>query len=94
MHNSQSKDQGTVLKTNLWLPKGQGAEGGWTGALRLAFAHWGLWNDWPVGPAVEHREPYPIFFDDLLGKRMCERKWMCMGITESLCCTAEIIITL
>ena len=22
--------------------------GGWTGGLRLAYAHWGIWNDWPM----------------------------------------------
>ena len=35
---------------NLWLPKGTGGGGlGWTGSLGLAYAHWGIWNDWPVG---------------------------------------------
>jgi len=55
------------LKTNLWLPKGIGAGEGL-----------GLW-DWHMptevygmtsqqGPAIQHRELYPIFCDNLMGK--------------------------
>ena len=36
-----------TLKTNSWLPKGTGC-GGMEG-LGLAYAHCGIWNDWPTG---------------------------------------------
>ena len=45
---------------------------GWTGALGLAYGrcHGGAWNGWPTGgPAVQHRELYPTFRDNLYGKR-------------------------
>ena len=46
------------------------------------------------GPAVEHRELYPIFCDNLYEKRIWKRIDMGICITESLCCTAEMITTL
>ena len=45
------------------------------------------------GPAVEHRELYPVSCDKLCGKRIFER-WICVRMTRSLDCTAEIITTL
>ena len=47
------------------------------------------------GPAVEHRELYPICFDNLRGKES-EREWMdvCVYMTGSLRCTAKMITTL
>ena len=41
-----------------------------------------------------YRELYPVFCDNLYGKRTWKRMVMCMCLTESLCCTAEIIATL
>ena len=38
------------------------------------------------GPAVEHRELYPVFCDDLCGKRIWERMEVCTCITEKHCC--------
>ena len=37
-----------------------------------------------MGPALEHRELYPIFCDHLCGKRICKRMDVCICITESL----------
>ena len=42
------------------------------------------------GPAVQHREHYPIFYDNLCGKKIYKRMDMNICTTESLCCTAEI----
>ena len=68
----------------------RGDRWGWGGGDGL-----GIW-DWHLhtvvygmtgqqGPAVQHREHYPIFCDNLCGD-IC--------ITESLNCTAEMITTL
>ena len=50
---------------------GAGVEGwGWTGVLGLALMHtevYGTIGQW--GPAIQHREFYPIFCDNLYGKR-------------------------
>ena len=46
------------------------------------------------GPAVEHRELYPIFCGNPCGKRIWKRMNVCTCTNESLCCTAEIIMTL
>ena len=69
-----------TLKTNLWLPRGQ------VGGFGLGVWHWhmhtevfGIIGQWgpavehkelyPIwGPAVEHRELYPPFWDNLCGK--------------------------
>ena len=45
------------------------------------------------GPAVEHRELYPIFCDHLCRKES-EGEWMCTCVTEALCCTEEMITAL
>ena len=41
------------------------------------------------GPTVQHRELYSILCNDLYEKRISERGDICLGITDSLCCTAE-----
>ena len=67
----------------------------WVGIWELAYAHYCIWNGWPMGDlSVAHRELYPIFCDHLYGKRIGKRmdKYIC--ITESLCCAAEINTTL
>ena len=48
----------------------------------------GMDGQW--GPAVEHRELYSIFCDNLYRKRTWKRMDTCICIFESLCCTAEI----
>ena len=45
-------------------------------------------------PPIWHRELYAIFCDNLYEKRIRKKMDMCTGITESLYCTAEIIVTL
>ena len=82
------------LKTNIWFPKGAGGERD----------RWRVW-DWHVhtevygmtgqrGPAIEHRELYPISQFHLCGKRIWKRTDLCPCSTESPCCTAEMIRTL
>ena len=60
-----------TLKTNLWLQKGTGGQG----RDGLGVWDWHMYTevhgmDGRQGPAVEHREFYPIFFDNLYGKRI------------------------
>ena len=72
---------------------GKGGEQG--DGLGLGFWHihtimYGM--DGQQGLAVQHREQlYPIFHNNLYGKRIGKRKDMCICITESLRCIAEII---
>ena len=47
----------------------------------------------PRGPPVQHRELYPVFCDNLYGKRI-RVNGMGIFMTGSLCCTAEIITVL
>ena len=43
------KRETQTLKTNLWSQRRQVVEGKrWTGGLGLAYAHWGIWNEWPM----------------------------------------------
>lgn len=60
----------------------------------MAYAHWGLWNDWPMRTCCRAQGPLPIFCDHLCGKRNWKRVEVCLCITESLGRTAEIITTL
>ena len=46
------------------------------------------------GPAVQHRERYPVLCDPLYGKRTGKRMEVSTGTTEALCCTAQVITTL
>ena len=41
---------------------------GWTGGLGLAYAHCGIWNNWPVGTCCVAQGFYPTFCDNLYGK--------------------------
>ena len=82
-----------TLKTNLWLPK---RTGGWErdelGFCDLAHSvMYGMTGHW--GPAVQHREPYPVFCGGLCGKIIGKRMDVYICVTESLCCTAEMITT-
>ena len=87
----QKRKRLTHFEKCMVTKEGSCGEEGWTGGLGLAYAHWGIWNDWPTGPALEHREFYPVFFDSLRGKRTWKRMDMCICTTGSLCCTAEMI---
>ena len=43
----------------------------WTGSLGLAYAQYvvyGMTGQW--GPAIQHRELYPIFCDNLYGEKI------------------------
>ena len=43
--------------------------------LGLAYAHWGMWNDWQGEPAVYDRELYPVFWMVYVGKES-EKEWI------------------
>ena len=45
------------------------------------------------GPAIQHKYFYPVFCDNLCGKRIRENGYVC-NMTGSLCCTAKIITAL
>ena len=67
-------------KTNLWLPKGTG---GGRDELRVWDWHihtevYGMIGQW--GPAVEHRELYPIFCVMICVGKESERDWMCVYV--------------
>ena len=49
----------------------------------------GMIGQW--GPAVEHRELYPVFCDNLDGKEFEKTMDGCVCITESLCCTDNLV---
>ena len=53
---------------------------------------YGMIGQW--GPAVQHRELYPVFSDNLRGKRIYKRMDMCICMAESFRCTADIITIL
>ena len=57
---------------NLWLPKGTGQGVGRRDGLGVWdwHMHTVVWNDWPTGICYIARELYPIFCDDLCGKRI------------------------
>ena len=46
------------------------------------------------GHAVQHRALYLMFYDHLGRKRILKGRDVCVDISESLCCTAEMIATL
>ena len=83
-----------TLKANLWLPNGtiRGRYGLGVWNWHMHTVVYGMDGQW--GTSVEHRELYPIFCDNLCGKRIQKRMDACICITELLCCTAEIITTL
>ena len=83
----KTEEDSQTSKTNLWLPKGTGGDGGkrQTRGLSLAYARYCIWDGWSVGMCCT------IICDNLREKE-CEKNGYC--ITESLCCTAEIISTL
>ena len=58
-----------ALKTNLWLPKGTVVKGemGWGFGCGICTLVYGMIGKW--GPAVQHRDLYPVFCDGLYGKR-------------------------
>ena len=58
-----------ALKTNLWLPKGAVVKGemGWGFGSGICTLVYGMIGKW--GPAVQHRDLYPVFCDGPYGKR-------------------------
>ena len=68
IHRTETDSQASK---NLWLPKGTAGEerdglGVWDWHMHTEL--YGMIGQ--QGPAVEHREPYPIFCDHLCGKRV------------------------
>ena len=82
-----------TLKTHLRLPKGTGEDrdgvGVWDWHMHTVV--YGMIGPW--GPAIQHRELYPILCDNLYGRRIWKRMDVCTYITESLCCRAKINTT-
>ena len=71
---------------NLWIRKGTGGGGGRDGLgawdWHMHTEVYGMIGQW--GPAIQHKELYPIFHDNLCGKRIWKRINVCTCITESL----------
>ena len=44
----QNRNRLTDFENKLMVTKGQLGWGEWTGGLELAYAHCGIWNDWPA----------------------------------------------
>ena len=59
----------------------------WIWDLGLVYAHSVMCNHWPTGTCCIALDIYPIFCD-------LKKNRLCIYITESLCCTEEIITTL
>ena len=78
----------------LSVPEETGQGEGGTGGLALAYAQRSIWNDWPTGTCGIAENSYPQFCDSPCGKRIRKRMDVWTHITESLCCTAEIIAIL
>ena len=90
---AEQKQTHRFWKQTYGYQRGQVMEEEWTGSLGLAYARWGMWNDWPMGTCcVVQRIPNILY--NLCGKRIQKRVDVCTCITESLCCTVEIIPTL
>ena len=53
-------------------------EKGWIGGLRLHTIKYGM--NGQRGPAVPHRELYPILCDNLYMGKEPEREWMCVHV--------------
>ena len=66
-----------ILKTNSWLPKGTGGGGGRDGLIGICTLWYGMIAR--QGPTTQHRELYPIFYDNLYRKES-EKEWMCVYI--------------
>ena len=77
-----------VTKGDRW-----GMGEGWTGGLGLAYAPWGIWNDCPNRACCKAQRTLPsILWWSMWGKNL--RIDMCMCMTGSFCCTAEMITAL
>ena len=66
---AEQKQTPELQKKNFWLPKGCDGEG-WTGVggWHMHTEVCGMIGQW--GPEKQHREHYPIFYDNLCGKRI------------------------
>ena len=86
-------DSQTLKK--LWLPKETDREWeGGTGGLGLAYAHWGIWNDWPMGTCTRALRTLASILWYSMGEKIWKRMDVCICMTGSLCCTAEVITAL
>ena len=75
----------TVTKEDRW--------GGWTGGLGLAYAHWGVWSDWPAETCCKAQRTLPsVLWLSMWEKNL--RVGVYTYVVEPLCCTAEIITIL
>ena len=86
----------TYFDNKLMVTKGVRLAGGRKGLgvwdWHVHTAVYGMIGQW--GPAVQHREFYPISCDSLRAKSIWKKTDVYTCITESLCCTADIVTTL
>ena len=75
-----------VTKVDRW-------EEGWIESLGLAYAHYDIWNDWPMGSYCIAQGTLHNIMWLSMGKEL-ENVCVYICITVSLCCTVEIITTL
>ena len=75
----QNRNRLTDFENQLVVITGDGGGEGWPGGLGLAYAHevCAMTGHW--GPALQHRELYPMFCDDLYGKTS-EKERMCVYV--------------
>ena len=50
---------------------------GWTRVLGLAYAHCGIWDDWPTGTWVQHGNSTQFSAMIYIGKES-EKEWRCV----------------
>ena len=85
------------LKSTLWLTELKdrwywGRRDGWPGGLGLTYAHWGIWNDWPMGTCCIAQRTQPnILWRSMQNLRENGYVYMYGWVT---CHTAEIITIL
>ena len=79
-----------TLKTNLRLPKGTGGGERWTRGLGLAYAHIGLWNDWPTGTCCKAQSTLANILWQSMWEKNLKENYVYTCMTESLCCTQKL----
>ena len=75
--NLFTKQKQTEPSKRLMVTKGGQVLGEWLGGLGLAYACYCTQNKGQQGPAVHHREFYPVFCDNLYGEES-EKEWICV----------------
>ena len=84
------------LKTNLWLPKWTSGGGGMDWGFGIGI-HTRWYIEWlATGILLYSTENSTQYFVIIYVGKESERQWMdvCTYVTESLCCTEEMITTL